>query len=185
MVLPAVLLCSMLATTVLGESERRSEPIISQYGADLNLTRAVGGGPVRFNGVDVIALHRSIEGNLSARFNVLSETPPERPGLSWEPRPSYVGRNGTNIEINSAAGGRVLVDNVDIADIAWRLRAAVDAIKISWLGSSALLPNATCESICPLTCHCTADGSVPGTRASYVLHDGGVLGSGRPWLTRL
>ena len=148
MVLPAVLLCSMLATTVLGDySERRSDaPIIAQYGADLNLTRAVGGGPVRFNGVDVIALHRSIEGNLSARFNVLSETPPERPGLSWEPRPLYVGRNGTNVEINAAAGGRVLVDNVDIADIAWRLRAAVDAIKISWLGSSALLPNATCES---------------------------------------
>ena len=101
---------------------------------------------MRFNGVDVIALHRSIEGNLSARFNVLSETPPARPVLPWEPRPLYVGRNGTNVEINAAAGGRVLVDNVDIADIAWRLRAAVDAIKISWLGSSALLPNATCES---------------------------------------
>ena len=152
MVLVTVL-CSMMAAAVLAEgpaglhsgSNSSTAAFIGLVGADLTLKRTVGGGPVRFNGVDIIALHRSVEaavGLLAARSNLSSAVPANRPEILRVPRAHFVGRNGTNIEINADVGGRVLVDNIDVTRAAWLLRGTVDAIKTSWLGSSALLPNA-------------------------------------------
>ena len=148
----ATVLCSALAIAALAAGQPQpnaTAAYVALQGPDLTLMRssAVAGGPVRFNGVDIVALHGSIEAGaslLTTRHNVSSPAQATRPELPRH-RQRFVGRNGPNIVLNSDAGGRVLVDNFDVAHGAWVLRGAVDAIKFSWLGSSALLPGAAGE----------------------------------------
>ena len=146
-----------MAPMAAGQSPPSAGPTpsyIAQNGADLVATS--GGAPVHFNGIDVVALHRRVEtdiGQLAVHFNVSAAVVgPARPVSRWPRRPRYVGRNGSNIEMNADAGGRVLVDGVDIVRGAWLLRGVLDAIKTSVLGSSAVTvhPDAAGE---PPLCH--------------------------------
>ena len=130
---------------------------IGRVGADLVLTtsrRASGGDPVRFNGVDVIALYQSVDmevGQLTAHFNTTTRATlanadcttvwPDMAGS----HPYFIGRIGSDIILNAAADGRVLVDGIPVVEAVRELRCVVDAIKVRELGSSASLPGSSGE----------------------------------------
>ena len=123
---------------------------VGRSGADLVMRRAAGGDPVRFNGIDVIALYQSVATEvvqLTAHFNTSVATLANaectaRPDGAVR-QPHFIGRRGSNAVLNAGADGRVLVDGIPVVEAVWGLRCVVDAIKIQELGSSALLPGSS------------------------------------------